>query len=248
MGMRAVPRRLSLRTEGTMGMLRPSGRERSREDSRHLRATLLSMALVALVVVVRAFLSRPQVVRMGAIGSGCSYTLENTGKLTIYPTDGVSGEMARIYDKGRPEGQGIDREAVRSIDVRAGVRAPRDASRLFVGLSNMESVNLSALDTSGAMNMDGMFGACSSLTSIDFSGWDTSRVTEMRGIFSNCFSLASLDLSGWDTSRVTDMEHMFSSCSSLRSLNLSGWDASKAADMENMLRSHSSPSSPAPPD
>ena len=249
-----------------MGMLRPSGRERSREDSRHLRATLLSMALVALVVVVRALLSRPQVVRMGAIGSGCSYTLENTGKLTIYPTDGVSGEMARIYDKGRPEGQGIDCEAVRSIDVRAGVRAPRDASRLFVGLSNMESANLSALDTSGAMNMDGMFGACSSLTSIDlsswdtsqvtnmsnmfgecvsltsidFSGWDTSRVTEMRGMFSNCFSLASLDLSGWDTSRVTDMGYMFYVCPSLASLDLSGWDTSRVTDMEHMFSSCSS--------
>lgn len=267
-----------LRTEEEMGTMQLAVKRMFlRRASKPRRLSLLPAVLAAVCLTLTLALSATPAraeVKTGTIGKGCSYTLDDSGKLTIYPTDGVSGEMARIYDKGRPEGQGIDCEAVRSIDVRAGVRAPRDASRLFVGLSNMESANLSALDTSGAMNMDGMFGACSSLTSIDlsswdtsqvtnmsnmfgecvsltsidFSGWDTSRVTEMRGTFSNCFSLASLDLSGWDTSRVTDMGCMFSSCSSLRSLNLSGWDASKAADMENMLRSHSSSSSPAPPD
>ena len=106
--------------------------------ARSVLSAFLSMALVALVVVVRALLSRPQVVRTGAIGSGCSYTLENTGKLTIYPTDGVSGEMARIYDKGRPEGQGIDCES--SGVVMRGPKVDHDNGSFVAGLHGLEHV------------------------------------------------------------------------------------------------------------
>lgn len=119
---------------------------------------------------------------------------EDSGVLIIYPTDSASGEMARVYDEEHPEGQDIDCEAVRAIGVCVGVRAPKDASRLFVDLPNATFANLSPLDTS--------------LRLIDLSGWDTSCVRGMTGMFSGCTSFAFLNLSNWDAFRAAVMEGM----------------------------------------
>ena len=201
----------------------PGARKDRRTTHGHTGITALRLVTLAACLTLALMLATApprEAPRVGTIGAGCSYELdERAGTLTIRPTDGVSGEMARVRDALPDEDL---RHAVKSVSVEEGVLAPADSGYLFGGLYAMEALDLSGLDTSQVTNMGDMFFACSSLRSLDLSGWDTSRVTGMWGMFSGCTSLPFLDLSGWDTSQVGSMGAMFSGCSSLSSLDLSG--------------------------
>ena len=223
---------------------RDPGARRGRKDTpKHRGLTALRLVTLAACLAFALMLATAaprEAPRVGAIGSGCSYELDTwTGRLTIRPTDGVSGEMARVRD-ALPDDL---RHAVRSVSVERGVLAPADSSYLFWGLDAVEAIDLSGLDTSRVTDMIDMFHSCSSLASLDLSGLDTSRVQYMGGMFQGCSSLASLDLSGWDTSKVTRMDFMFSGCASLRSLDISGWNTSRAGGMWGMFAGCSSLSS-----
>ena len=147
-------------------------------------ATCLTFALMLATAPPR------EAPRVGAIGAGCSYELdERAGTLTVRPTDGLSGEMARVRDALPDEDL---RHAVRSVSVEKGVLAPADSSHLFGGLDAMEALDLSGFDTSVVTGMEAMFSGCASLPSLDLSGWDTSGVEGMWGMFAGCSSLSSL--------------------------------------------------------
>ncbi len=115
------------------------------------------------------------------------------------------------------------------------VKLNNDGSYLFAYLENIESLDLSGLDTSNATTMFDMFLGCSNLTNLDLSNFDTSNVTDMRSMFSGCSNLTNLDLSNFDTSNVTDMQSMFFSCNSLTSLDLSNFNTSKVTVMTRMF-------------
>ena len=217
-----------LRTEEEMGTMQLAVKRMFLwEASKLRRLPLLPAVLTAVCLTLALALSATPAraeVKTGTIGKGCSYTLDDSGKLTIYPTDGVSGEMAPVHPAWY---DALSSEDVRSVVIEKGVSAPENSNELFASLEAVESFDLSHLDTSRVTYMGDMFWGCSSLSSLDLSGWDTSRVTGMWGMFRGCSSLSSLDLSGWDTSRVTNMWDMFFQCPSLSSLDLSGWDTSQ---------------------
>ena len=205
-----------------------------------LRLVALAACLVFAIMLATA--PPREASRVGTIGTGCSYELDTwSGTLTIYPTDGASGEMARVRDALSDDGDLLD--VIRSVTVKEGVVAPADSSYLFGSLHAMESLDLSGLDTSRTTDMRGMFQSCASLRSLDLSGLDTSRVTDMEDMFSICLSISSLDLSPLDTSRVTDMRGMFWGCSSISSLDLSPLKTSRVTDMGGMFWGCSSLSS-----
>ena len=205
-----------------------------------LRLVALAACLVFAIMLATA--PPREASRVGTIGTGCSYELDTwSGTLTIYPTDGASGEMARVRDALSDDGDLLD--VIRSVTVKEGVVAPADSSYLFGSLHAMESLDLSGLDTSRTTDMRGMFQSCASLRSLDLSGLDTSRVTDMEDMFSICLSLFSLDLSPLDTSQVTKMRGMFWGCSSLSSLDLSPLKTSRVTDMGGMFWGCSSLSS-----
>ena len=208
---------------------------------------------------------------VGATRSGkwgeCSWALDNDGALRIWPTNGVSGRLADFGGDWLHPNVPWDEFSyeVRSVEMEEGVALPEDCGFMF-SFYNLESIDVSGLDTSLVKNMsymfyfcrfvtnldvsswdtssvtdmEEMFGSCSSLTSLDISSWDTSSVTNMKGMFSACYSLASLDISSWDTSSVTDMGGMFTGCSKLTSLDVSTWDTSSVTDMGKMFASCSS--------
>ena len=220
---------------------RDPGARRGRKDTpKHRGLTALRLVTLAACLAFALMLATAaprEAPRVGAIGSGCSYELDTwTGTLTIRPTDGVSGEMARVRD-ALPDDL---RHAVRSVSVERGVLAPADSGDLFGGLYAAEALDLSGLDTSRVTSAQLMFRSCLSLASLDLSGWDTSRVEDMGYMFCKCPSLASLDLSSLDTSGATDMEGMFYGCSSLASLDLSHFDTSRVTDMAVMFQGCSS--------
>lgn len=120
-------------------------------------------------------------------------------------------------------------------------------SGMFVGCSNLLSLNLSAwsFNTTASVDVSFMFSECSKLTTIgDTSGWNTSQFIYTPAMFRGCSSLTStdLDVSGWDMSNVSEMGYwssstdgMFQGCASLTTLDLSSWDVSKVTRFHDLL-------------
>ncbi len=120
--------------------------------------------------------------------------------------------------------------------VQAGV-APHSMDKWFEGFANLESLDLSGLDSSKVTSMHATFSGCKSLESLDLSKFDTADVTDMFFMFEDCSSLKTLTLPEvFNTSNVTDMRHMFFNCSALESLSLSDkFDTSRITDMSGMF-------------
>lgn len=116
-----------------------------------------------------------------------------------------------------------------------------DVSRLnnfasmFIGCSNLQSINTSNWDTRKVTNMQTMFRACVDLTELDLSSFNTSNVTDMSSMFYICINLTSLNVSSFDTSNVTDMSVMFSECCGLTTLDLSNFNTSNVTTMNQMF-------------
>ena len=115
------------------------------------------------------------------------------------------------------------------------VKLNNDGSYLFAYLENIESLDLSGLDTSKVTTMNNMFDNCKKITSLDLSSFDTSNVTSMSSMFSSNESLTSLDLSSFDTSNVEEMTSMFYDCESLINLDVSNFNTSKVTEMSSMF-------------
>ena len=118
---------------------------------------------------------------------------------------------------------------------------PSSTSGLFSNLTNVTSIDLSNMDTSGMTNMANMFSGNTSLTNITFGdNFNTSNVIDMSGMFSRSNGLTTLNLSMFDTSNVGNMGTMFWQCSSLKTLDLSNFDTSKLENTAHMFAGCSS--------
>ena len=142
------------------------------------------------------------------------------------------------------------------------LEANTNGSGMFSYLDNVDTLDLTGLDTSNMTSMSRMFYKSTSLKNIDVSGFDTSKVVNMIFMFNNCSSLISLDLSSFNTSNVTNMEAMFqndvnlenitfgdnfntskvkdmiamfASCKKLSYINLSNFDTSNVTTMQSMF-------------
>mgnify|MGYP002601166457 CR=1 FL=1 len=142
------------------------------------------------------------------------------------------------------------------------LEANTNGSGMFSYLDNVDTLDLTGLDTSNMTSMSRMFYKSTSLKNIDVSGFDTSKVVNMTFMFNNCSSLISLDLSSFNTSNVTNMEAMFqndvnlenitfgdnfntskvkdmiamfASCKKLSYINLSNFDTSNVKEMQSMF-------------
>ena len=59
---------------------------------------------------------------------------------------------------------------------------------------NLDTIDVSGMDVSNVVMMDGVFEYGSKLVEIDISAWDISNVRYMRAIFSNCDRLERVKL------------------------------------------------------
>ncbi len=167
----------------------------------------------------------------------CSWVIDADGVLTIYPTNGVSGTLARTGTQSSPNyGWNSYKSKVTSVVVEPGVAVTGSAEYMFYGYKNCISMDLKNLDTSGVTSMRAMFFYCEKLESIDVSGFDTSNVTEMHYMFAYCDALESIDVSSFDVSKVGDFQAMFGWCSKLKELDLSSFVTSSATNMKEMMR------------
>ena len=100
----------------------------------------------------------------------------------------------------------------------------------------IQSIDVSNLDTSKILYLEHMFNGCEHLTSLDLSNLDISKAESLMGMFYNCKSLISLDFPALENSNVVaSMCAMFNGCTSLQSLDISNWDTSKVTNMSQMF-------------
>ena len=166
----------------------------------------------------------------------CEWAIDQ-GCLVIRPANGAPSAELDYYYTSAPWSNYEDE----ILSVRfEGVVTVEKPAYMFAYLHNAESIDLTGLDTSSAVNMDSMFLACESLKSLDLSGVDSSCVTSMQGMFSGCSALESVNLAGLDTSNVSDMAVMFARCSSLKSIDVSGFNTSQVLNMNAMFEDCSS--------
>ena len=112
---------------------------------------------------------------------------------------------------------------------------------LFSNLTNVTSIDLSNMDTSGVINMSNMFSDNTSLTNITFGdNFNTANVINMSGMFKNCTILKTIDLSSFDTSNATIFASMFMNCQGLQNLDLKSFNTSNVERMETMFYNCSS--------
>lgn len=100
-----------------------------------------------------------------------------------------------------------------------------------------KSLNLSGLDTHNVTDMSSMFWVSDKLEHLDLSSFDTSKVTDMESMFAHAESLEKLDVSHFNTSQVTDMRRMFANLPKLKELDVSNFDTRKVTDMSGMFSS-----------
>ena len=138
--------------------------------------------------------------------------------------------IAYIEDDGSGEGT-----YKVTIGGQGGIVANPDSAYLFNGFINVETIDLSYLDTSQVTDMYSMFKDCSNLVSINLSKFDTSNVTDMSSMFYGCNSIINLDLSHFNTINVTDMHNMFYDCTKLTDLDISNFNTSNVTEMQDMF-------------
>ena len=109
---------------------------------------------------------------------------------------------------------------------------------MFCNMQKVKTLDVSGFDTSnvdGLYNFLAIFLNCYSLESVDVSNWDTSKATTLQYLFCDCRALQSIDVSNWVTNNVTSMQKAFNNCQSLTSLDLHNWDTSSATDVYAMF-------------
>ena len=113
---------------------------------------------------------------------------------------------------------------------------------MFVGCSQLTTLNLSTFNTQNVLDMEQLFRDCNGLTSLNVSNFNISNVINMTSMFRGCSSLTNLNLSNFNTSNVRDMSSMFDGCSGLANLNLSQFDIGLVVEKGYMCRNLSTTS------
>ena len=117
-----------------------------------------------------------------------------------------------------------------------GVVAPEKMNNWMQQNGSVETIDLTALDTSNVTTMASMFSRCSNLKEVIFGeNYNTSQVTNMADMFSACSLLSSVDFSMFDTSKVTSMGGMFWHCYCLQKVDLSSFDLKEVVNAGSMF-------------
>ncbi len=173
------------------------------------------------------------VVYSGTHGT-CRWEIDSDGVLTVH-----EGTLEQFnYGNSSKNGWLANdsyKNAIKKVVITEHVIAPQNGGTFFAGLSNLEEVDLSGLDTSQCTDFETMFRLCPSLKSVDLSCLDTSNVTNYWCMFDGCTSMTSCNISGFNTSNIVSMDRMFKNCSSLESIDLSSFSSESLQDVECMF-------------
>lgn len=95
---------------------------------------------------------------------------------------------------------------------------PTQASYMFGNTpSNVEDIDLRALDVSELNSTERMFNGCK-FSSVNMEGWNTNNILSTYSMYSNSKSLIKIDLSCFNGTKINNTGSMFSSCSALKTI------------------------------
>lgn len=160
------------------------------------------------------------------------FTITLQGQATVVDGEGSSDLTYPVI--GAASGLFFSKTKLESVTI-VGNPSFTDTSSMFVGCTNLKSIDFGQFDASNVTDMNHMFSSCNALTSLDLSNFDTGNVTDMNCMFLGCEALTSLDLSNFDTSHVTDMHYMFEGCNALTSINLNSFNTGNVINMSGMF-------------
>ena len=110
------------------------------------------------------------------------------------------------------------------------MRIPENGSLngIFEGLNKMISVSFSEnMELENITQMNRMFYNCHNLQSIDLSHLNTKNVDIMNYMFYQCLTLDNIDLSEVESSKVKDISNMFENCVSVKNIDISNFTNDK---------------------
>ena len=172
----------------------------------------------------------PGDVTASGMWGSCAWTLDSAGTLIV-----SSGSGERLDEQDSAPWSNVA-DSIKHVRFEGRVVAPIVVCGLFRNCSNLESIDLDGLDTSGTEVMSWFFYGCTSLSYVDFAGLDTSRVTTFRDMFNGCSSLRAFDASNLNTRSATSMSYMFCGCPYVTYFDLTSFNTSNVRDMHGMFR------------
>ena len=194
---------------------------------------------------------------MGATGKDCGSIIYGWGD-TAFPQDGYYYILGFEFDLSQVLSISLNGEKMpitRKVQIPSGIIPNivvrfKDLKRcddmLFSAGSgiSMSSADVSNLDTSNVVSMQGMFRHLTRTSNIiGLENLDTSNVKCLAYVLYNVLtSFEEGRISNWDTSKVTDFSYAFSHegyvSSPTYSIDISGWDTSSAENMDGMFSGH----------
>lgn len=207
--------------------------QRTAPMGRALIAMLFSLLLAVSLIPFTAIADEVPTTNTKGESGSCTWEVDASGKLTVKPANGTSGELSY----GAFPQWLSSSTTIRSAVFEKGVSSGANLSMLFMNQKELKTIDFSGLETSSATNMLSMLTGCSALSEVKGLGsnFDTRNVTSMSSMFSECASLTSLDLSHFNTAKVTNMSAMFDGCENLREVNLSSFTTGNVEGMAEMF-------------
>ncbi len=115
------------------------------------------------------------------------------------------------------------------------VVANKDSSKLFSGMTSLESINFdNNFDTSNVTNMSYMFANLTYLSTIvGLEDFDTSNVTDMSYMFANATNIFEINLCYFDTISVKNSEYLFQNTMNLTKVKVNtNWDITSSSTFD----------------
>ena len=114
------------------------------------------------------------------------------------------------------------------------------AGYMLARFKNVESIDLTGIDTSKSEELAVMFMDDEKLKEVDLSTWNTSKSWILASMFANCKSLKTIDISNFSDAVLISTYAMFDGASSLETVNFGEMTLSGVTDMRQMFRGCSS--------
>ena len=132
--------------------------------------------------------------------------LETTSKIILKVNEIGEQYIINKYFRPLPSKISINGKEVEKIEPKVNITEENskieliwnetltNCHQMFVGLSNIEEIDVTEFDTSHVTELSKIFLGCESLKYLDLSGFDTSKVTDVSGTFSKCTDLKNLEI------------------------------------------------------
>lgn len=124
---------------------------------------------------------------------------------------------------------------IRKVVVADNDIKPARISHWFIGCRDLETADLSKLDTTDVVYADGLFQNCRKLKSVQMPRCGLPSAVCLNDMFNGCESLKNLDMSGYDFHSAADLHYMFAGCKSLEHIGADTWDTTRFSDLHGVF-------------